>query len=471
MKVLARFAVVAVVLATTSTPAVAATPGTSLADQLEHRVTVQQVLRHLRALQRTARTADGSRAVGTPGFARSADYVVGQLQHAGYRVTRQAVPYTDTAYDAETVRQLAPVRRSVDTLMMQFSPSTPAGGVTAELVAAPTERDGVPVPDPGCTPASYDGLDLTGKIVLVPRSTCGFDQVQQVAADLGARVLLMYLVTPSPQDNWRLHIFEPESTRLPAATIPQAQATALAAATRNGPVTLAVDLRAHVVHGTTENILAEIGDDPDHVVMAGAHLDSVAEGPGIDDNASSAATLLEIARQLSPLRSRLKTTVRFAFWGAEELVDVGSAHYVAGLTPAQLHAIAFYLNFEMIGAPNWATFVLHVADGGPSEKRIETAFTGYFARRGLPSKAQDSATVGSDDFEFAAAGVPVGGLNGAEFAAKTQADQVLFGGQAGQLYDHCYHQPCDTLDNVNRVALARHSRAIAWVIGDLAAGS
>jgi Peptidase family M28 len=48
------------------------------------------------------------------------------------------------------------------------------------------------------------------------------------------------------------------------------------------------------------------------VVMAGAHLDSVAAGPGINDNASGSATLLEIARRLAGTRPA--HTVRFAWW-------------------------------------------------------------------------------------------------------------------------------------------------------------
>ena len=72
----------------------------------------------------------------------------------------------------------------------------------------------------------------------------------------------------------------------------------------------------------------------DQVVVVGAHLDSVVEGPGINDNGSGSSTILEIAEQMSALKltKKLQRPVRFAFWGAEESGLLGSEHYVANLS-------------------------------------------------------------------------------------------------------------------------------------------
>ena len=78
-------------------------------------------------------------------------------------------------------------------------------------------------------------------------------------------------------------------------------------------------------------MLAELpGKNADNVVMAGAHLDSVDAGPGINDNGSGSAALLEVAENLGKVKPQ--NTVRFAWWGAEEASLVGSTYYVNNLS-------------------------------------------------------------------------------------------------------------------------------------------
>ena len=102
----------------------------------------------------------------------------------------------------------------------------------------------------------------------------------------------------------------------------------------------------------TANVLAEkTGTNDDNVVMAGAHLDSVLAGPGINDNGSGSAAILEAAVQLAKLKPQ--NTLRFAWWGAEESGLVGSTNYVNGLSQAEKDRIALYLNFDMVGSPNY----------------------------------------------------------------------------------------------------------------------
>ena len=116
---------------------------------------------------------------------------------------------------------------------------------------------------------------------------------------------------------------------------------------------------------TTFNVLAETstGND-DNVVMVGGHLDSVFAGPGINDNGSGSAAILEVAEQMKKVKPN--NTVRFAWWGAEESGLVGSDFYVANLSQAERDQIALYLNFDMVGSPNYVRFVY---DGNGSAHR------------------------------------------------------------------------------------------------------
>ena len=200
--------------------------------------------------------------------------------------------------------------------------------------------------------------------------------------------------------------------------------------------------------------------------MAGAHLDSVDEGPGINDNGSGTASILETAEQMSELGIEPRNAVRFAFWGAEESGLVGSQYYVDSLSQRKLHKISVYLNFDMVGSPNFVRFV-YDGDGsafgakGPSGSgHVERTFVNYFASQGLASEPTEFD--GRSDYDaFINAGVPAGGLfTGAE-DKKTAAQATVYGGEAGKAYDPCYHQECDDIDNLSMPALRQMSDAIA----------
>lgn len=460
------------VIATVTGPGAASAgtvpPGDGLARRLERTVTGPAAFEHLVALQRIADRNGGVRATGTPGFAASADYVVARLTAAGYRVRRQPVPYEDYHVDAETARVLAPTSRDLRVMVMRWSPTTPAGGVETPLVVTPTERNGTPDPTPGCEPGDYSGLPVKGATVLTVRASCGYAHQQQVIADLGGRAMLLYLDTPSPGNIWRLHGFDPADYRIPVASISQRQARQLAADAAERPVRLRLDLRGHRVTGTTVNLFAETrGGRADRVVMAGAHLDSVSEGPGINDNGSSVAAILETALRLAPYQNRVVNKVSFAWWGAEELIDVGSRHYVAGLTSQQRRAIALYLNFEVLASPNFARFIMD-RGGPPGSEAVARVLEHAFTDRGLPYESVDIAAIGSDHEPFATAGIPVAGMDGGTLGVKTEVEAARYGGSAGRLYDHCYHQACDPLGSINRRAFNENVPRIARTVGRFA---
>ncbi|WP_344751133.1 M28 family peptidase, partial [Micromonospora olivasterospora] len=431
-----------------------------LADRLAAAVTGADVHRHLAALQLIADASGGDRAYNRIGFTRSAEYVSTLLRAAGYRVVEQPVPYTDFDVTTERLRVDGTAVTDVPVLMTRFTPSTPAEGIDAPVVAPIAGRT-------GCDPADYDGVGAAGAVVVVARAACGYTRQQQVAAGVGARAVLLYYVTPSPANNYRFHAFAPEAFTVPVASVSQRDGEELARASRAGGARAHLTLRAQAVERTTVNLLAETaGGDPDNVVLLGAHLDSVTEAPGINDNGAMAATVLQVALALAGRQHAVTNKVRFAWWGAEEMVNVGSEHYVSTLSADERRRVAAVLNGELIASPNYARFVWDRGSGGGHV--LAGLFAGYFDRRGLPYERTAPESVGSDHLAFEAVGIPTGGIDGGNLGVKTPAQQARFGGQAGQMFDHCYHQPCDRLGSLNRQALDTDVPAVAWVLGRLA---
>ncbi|MEU5180849.1 M28 family metallopeptidase [Streptomyces longwoodensis] len=213
---------------------------------------------------------------------------------------------------------------------------------------------------------------------------------------------------------------------------------------------------------TGYNLIADWpGGDTTRVVMAGSHLDSVTAGPGINDNGSGSAAVLETALAVS--RAGLQPTrhLRFAWWGAEELGMVGSRYYVNNLSSANRSRISAYLNFDMIGSPNPGYFVY---DDDPT---IEQTFKTYFSGLGVPTEIETEGDGRSDHAPFKNVGIPVGGLfSGADYV-KTSAQAAKWGGTAGQPFDRCYHSSCDTIANLNDTALDRNADALAYAVWTL----
>jgi Zn-dependent M28 family amino/carboxypeptidase len=220
----------------------------------------------------------------------------------------------------------------------------------------------------------------------------------------------------------------------------------------------------------TFNVLASTKKgDPTKQVVVGAHLDSVGEGPGINDNGSGSATILEVALQLAKTKSKVGNQIVFAWWSGEEDGLQGSNYYVSQLTDEQAANIAVNLNFDMVASPNSVNFVYDgdgdaFGEAGPEgSAEIEATFNDYFASQGIPT-APTAFDGRSDYFGFINAGIPAGGLfTGAE-GIKTAEEAATFGGTAGAPYDPCYHQACDTTANIDKVVLEKMADAVAHAV-------
>ena len=237
------------------------------------------------------------------------------------------------------LEQLAPAPAGpVNNVILSYSGG---GDVTA---AVSTVNDPL-----GCNAADFAGFPA-GNIALISRGTCTFAIKATNASNAGASGVVIYNNVPGTLNGTLGSDF---TLDIPVTSVTQAVGAQLAATPG-----LVLRLKLDTFRGiaTSYNILADsAGGDPDHVVMVGAHLDSVNAGPGIQDNGSGSAALLEVARQMSKVTPLNK--VRFAWWGAEEAGLIGSNYYVANLAAADLAKINLYLNFDMIASPNYVRFI------------------------------------------------------------------------------------------------------------------
>ena len=222
----------------------------------------------------------------------------------------------------------------------------------------------------------------------------------------------------------------------------------------------------HDTPRTDVNVIAQTRTgDPAHVVMAGAHLDSVPEGPGINDNATGVAALLEIATRVGGSPS-LPNALRFGFWGAEEPGQYGSAAYVAALSPADRQGLKMYLNLDMIASPNGGYFVQGgVGDGvgeagPPGSADIAKVLVEKLAAAGVTAETKEFDD-GSDFTAFLEAGIPTGGLYAGDKKRKSDEQAARWGGQEDERFDSCYHKACDTIANVDMTAFDRYTDATA----------
>jgi aminopeptidase Y len=315
----------------------------------------------------------------------------------------------------------------------------------------------------GCNAADFAGFPA-GRIALISRGNCSFAVKATNAYNAGAAGVVIYNNVPGELNGTLGTGF---TLDIPVTSVSQAVGQQLAATPA-----LTLRLKTATVRGivTSYNVLAESRDgDPNNVVMAGAHLDSVNEGPGIQDNGSGSAVILEVAEKMARVKPRNK--LRFAWWGAEEAGLVGSSSYVNGLSLEEKSRIALYLNFDMVGSPNHVFFVydgdnsdgVGAGPGPEGSAEIERVFAEFYMQRNLPSKGTDFS--GRSDYgPFIAVGIPAGGLfTGAE-GIKTAEEALLWGGTAGEQYDPCYHRACDTFDNVNLTALDVNADAVATAI-------
>ena len=431
---------------------------------------------HVRALQEIATANGGNRAAGTPGYDRSADYVAERLRAAGYVVRFEEFTFpffeersppsvaTASAESAPTPLAAAAIRTLAN---------SGSGEVTARLHAVDLALpDGAP-PGPstsGCEAADFARFEH-GAIALLRRGTCPFQVKVENATAAGAAGVIIMNEGGAPE---RMNAFAGRLTRVagvPVVGMAFEPGRLLASALGRGDdLVTRVQVNAAAGLRTTRNVLADRAGDPARTIVIGAHLDSVREGPGMNDNASGSAAVLEAALRLAGTADGTGPRLRFAFWGAEEVGLVGSRHHVNGLSEEERRAIVLYVNLDMVASPNFGRFVQGQETSDRLAAVARRALVSYFRDRDLPVEERvrpPRRGLGSDDASFAEKGVPTLGLYAGAAEVKQEEHAALFGGSPGRPFDPCYHQACDTADNVHPGALEEMSAALAHALREL----
>ncbi|KOU19976.1 M28 family metallopeptidase [Streptomyces sp. WM6368] len=453
----------------TGSPQSDAARGDALAKKLVKEATGKGANNHLKVLQSLADYNNGNRAAGSKGHEQSAKYIEAVLKAAGYQVTRNEFDFVYVETIEEKLTVGGANERDVPIHLMTYTANSPEGGVTAPVAVAPVDADGTN----GCEPGDFASGTFTGKIALIKRGGCTFAVKQQNAATAGAVGAIIYNNTAGALNGT---IGDPAAGKVPTGGITQEDGEKLAAEAAAGPVEVTLDIRELRENRKTFNVIAETkGGDENNTVFLGAHLDSVAAGPGINDNGSGSAGILQVAQRLASEQKKVKNKVKFAWWSAEEFGLLGSEAYVAGLTDAQKKQIKLYLNFDMIASPNAAYFVYDGDDSdatgagpGPAgSAQLEKGITDFLDSKKIPHEGTDFS--GRSDYgPFIEVGIPSGGtFTGAE-GIKSPEQAAKFGGQAGVAYDVNYHGKGDDITNIDQKALDINVDVIADAVGHYA---
>jgi Zn-dependent M28 family amino/carboxypeptidase len=461
--------------AVATAPALAATPTDS--SSLRSAVTAENAKEHMSALDNIADMNDGTRASGTPGYDASLAYVKGQLDATGYYTTTVQNFLFDAFRETATpeFQRLAPSPRDFvaneDFITMDYSET---GDVTGTLVAT---NDIVIPPgaeastsSSGCEPGDFVPASATEpQVALIQRGTCDFTVKATNAQEAGYDAAVIFNEgQPGRDETLAGTLGATDESTIPVIGTSFAIGEELYNQVNAGTVTVRVATTTEIRRDVpTANLIAKTKTGrTDRQVVVGSHLDSVQEGPGINDNGSGTAQDLEIALQMAKLNIRPANQTVFAFWGAEESGLIGSQFYVDSLTPREVKGTAVNLNFDMVASPNFVRFVY---DGDASDTEslastgsgvVEDVFLDYFASQTMP--VEPTAFDGRSDYDaFINVGIPAGGLfTGAE-DVKTAAEAAVYGGTPGLPYDPCYHQACDTIENMSLTALDQMSDAAA----------
>jgi Zn-dependent M28 family amino/carboxypeptidase len=433
-------------------------------------VSVDRVERHQQRLQEIAtQFGDGTRVVYGEGYRQSLNYVVRVLERAGY--DPQVTPFNFPIWEETAL----PVLNQVTPTAKTYRPGTEAQSDTPDvdfisMPGSPTVNlDNVPVvpaagiviPSPGGTASGCAAEDypaaVRGAVALVQRGTCPFVQKWELAQNAGAVGVIIFNEGNTPDRMNALFI----DNQLNGATAPAvissfALGKELYDAYQAGQnPTVDFQTSGHLEDRFFNQVIAETKKgDPNHVVVVGAHLDSVEAGPGINDDGSGTSLLLAMAQRLARPGHPLKNQIRFGWWGAEEEGLVGSNYYASHLSDAEVDKIDVMLDYDMLSSPNFARLV-YDGDGSEGDNpagpegsgTVEEVFREWFASKrqpvvGIPFDGR------SDYVGFTNRGIPAGGVFAGAEGVKTVNQERIFGGDAGSWYDPCYHQACDDITTV-----------------------
>ncbi|CAF1031889.1 unnamed protein product [Didymodactylos carnosus] len=457
----------------------------NLVDSIE----VQQMFDHLKQLQAIADENNGTRASGTNGFNLTVDYITKYLKdHTNLKVQQQYFPIRTFQLERNPI-----LISNVNGIQTNYTfPSDFTSVPFSGSASFSTPIQLVVIPNSGCFDSDWGNIStLSNRVALVQRSdNCTFVEISERATKNYAAGLLIYNDGIPPYGFEPIkEYYDPVNTTFPVLSLSYSIGFQLVQAARNSAMNATVIISILVKDtppSTVANICADTPTgDVTKTILVGSHSDSVPYGSGINDNGSGSAANLALAVNLARL---LQTSVylpyayrvRFCWWAAEEMGLLGSKYHVqqAALATAvegeRLQDYLVNINIDMLGSPN---FFFGIYDGKATQGtaahgsiQISELLREWFSKQELPWDI--IKVVDTDHIPFLAVGIVIGGLFSGAAGTKTNTkrdkyDQILgqgHGGIADTIYDPCYHEECDTVQNINPFVYEKMTKAAAYVL-------
>ncbi len=389
-------------------------------------------------------TEVGQRAAGTAAEARARDWAVKKLRALGFSNVR-VEPFSMPVWvrGAEGAEIVGPFPQKLVVAALGNSGSTPAGGITAEVIGFDSVAE---------LEAARDS-DVRGKIVFIdhamPRTQDGSSYGQfgaarrqgpSVASRKGAAGTVIRSIGTDHHRNPHTGVqsWAAGVTPIPAGALTLPDAEQLKRILERGKkVTMRLTLVSQTLTDQQSgNVFADIpGTDRNAgIVLAACHLDSWDLATGAIDDASGCGIVAAAAKRVGEA-GRPRRTIRVAWFGAEEVGLFGGLDYLAK-HGAEKHAMIAESDF---GADRVWRFDSKAPEAArPAIDRIARGL----APLGIVQGRTDSAS-GSDIGPLSASGVSTIELQ-----------------QDGTHYFDLHHTPDDTLDKVDPEALRQN--VAAW---------
>ncbi|KAI1100238.1 Zn-dependent exopeptidase [Jackrogersella minutella] len=431
-------------------------------DKLQANINIENLVSRAKDLYNIAKLSEPefghpTRVIGSEGHSATLEYIYSALQDLGgyYTLSKQPFPAVmGKIYESRLViGHEVPESASPMSLTPPTANKEPVYGHLA-LVA-----------NQGCDTSDYPAK-VAGSIAFILRGTCSFGAKSELAGRAGAVAAVVY-----NHDSGDLSgtLESPTPEHVATFGLSGKDADPIVQRLKEGEVVDSIAyIDSEVKQIKTTNIIAQtIGGDPDNCVMLGGHSDSVSEGPGINDDGSGSLTLLEVATQLTNFS--VNNCVRFAWWAGEEEGLLGSDYYVEVLPQEENLKIRLFMDYDMMGSPNFAYQVYNATNAiNPvGSEQLRDLYIDWYAKQGL--NYTFIPFDGRSDYDaFIRDGIPGGGIATGAEGIKTEEEEVMFGGKAGEWYDPCYHQLCDDIGNVNSTAWLANTKLVAHSVATFA---
>ncbi|KAI0391378.1 aminopeptidase [Xylariaceae sp. FL0594] len=432
-------------------------------ESLQAQISIDSLFERANALYEIAKTSEEewghpTRVIGSKGHQKTLEYIAAEIERLGDYYTYSTQPFP--AVMGQVFESRLVLGHSVPSSANPMSLTPP----TAHK--QPVYGDLVLVKGVGCKASDYPDK-VRGNIAFIERGSCAFGTKSELAGAAGAVAAVIFNSEP---DGMSGTLGTPTPHHVATFGLSGEEAAPIVEKLKAGKVVDSIAFIDSIVStiNTTNIIIQTTEGDPDNCVMLGAHSDSVGEGPGINDDGSGSLTLLEVATRLTNFT--VNNCVRFAWWAGEEEGLLGSDYYVDVLPEEENKKIRLFMDYDMMGSPNFAYQIYNATDAANPEgsEQLRNLYVDWYESKGL--NYTFIPFDGRSDYDaFIKNGIPGGGIATGAEGVKTKREQRMFGGKAGDWYDPCYHQLCDDVGNVNATAWLVNTQLVAHSVATFAA--